>query len=231
MRRPNAAAARASPRTKATAERGRAGLRPAPAEGPRHRLRADAPRRFAAAPGSGAPSTRPGILIGSADPWSADCFRQRPAALADHGPALPLFSFFIRGGRPRNLSGRRAVLGGMFPPTARCARRPWVGATVFLIRGGRPRNLSRAGRWGWAGALSAMDGAKRGMQARGCCRPPTSPTARPTHGSSSKVSREGVSHVRRRRCQRPGTPTALNQHRHPPQHQPRRCSCRAYVAG
>ena len=51
--------------------------------------------------------------LGSADPWSAECFRQRPAALADHGSALPLFFFSYAGGGHRNLSGGRAVgLGG-----------------------------------------------------------------------------------------------------------------------
>ncbi len=70
---------------------------------------APTPRRFAAAPDSGAPSTRRvNGACGSAEPCSAECFRQRPAALADHGSALPLFSFLLRGGRPRNLSGGRA---------------------------------------------------------------------------------------------------------------------------
>src|SRR6188768_3393126 len=45
---------------------------------------APTPRRFAAAPDSGAPYTRRIIAICSADPWSAECSRQRPAALADH---------------------------------------------------------------------------------------------------------------------------------------------------
>jgi len=68
------------------------------------------PRRFAAAPDSWAPSTRRvNDACGSADPWSAECSRQRPAALADHGSALPLFSYLLRGWRPRNLSGGRAV--------------------------------------------------------------------------------------------------------------------------
>ncbi len=37
------------------------------------------------------------------------------------------------------------MLGGLFPPTARCARRPWVGATI-------PHLLAAAGaRQGWGG--------------------------------------------------------------------------------
>ncbi|MDR6093804.1 hypothetical protein QE373_001101 [Stenotrophomonas sp. SORGH_AS321] len=54
-----------------------------------------------------------------------------------------------------------------------------------------------AGRWGWAGALSAMDGAKRGPHGCGFCRPPTSPTARPQARSQrNAATREGGPPVR-----------------------------------
>ena len=101
---------------------------------------------------------------GSAAPCSADAFRQRPAALADHGSALPIRGLAdsalvaprrarrklpangplrsptmgrrYRYGASRILPWwRRAVLGGRFPPTARCARRPWIGATDTRPRG------------------------------------------------------------------------------------------------
>ena len=91
--------------------------------------------------------------------------------------------------------GRRRV------PAKSPLRSPTMGRRYrfpFFIRGGRPRNLSGAGRWGWAGALSAMDGAKRGTHGRSFCRPPTSPTARPQARNPlfAAAHREGVSPVR-----------------------------------
>ncbi|KIP87369.1 hypothetical protein SN15_02335, partial [Stenotrophomonas maltophilia] len=51
--------------------------------------------------------------FGSADPWSADLGEWGLMVSADHGSALPLFFFFIRGWRPRNLSwvGRGGYAG------------------------------------------------------------------------------------------------------------------------
>ncbi len=93
------------------------------------------------------------------------------------------------------------MVGGMFPPRARCARRPWVDATAFLLfsyAAGGHGNCQGAGRWGGAGALSAMDGAKRGPHGCGSCRPPQSPTARPQARNPlfAAARREGVSPVR-----------------------------------
>jgi len=51
---------------------------------------------------------------GSADPWSAECFRQRPATLADHGSALPLFFFHYVAGRARTVrAGREGLVGAL----------------------------------------------------------------------------------------------------------------------
>ncbi|PKH94281.1 hypothetical protein CXG43_18495 [Stenotrophomonas sp. Bg11-02] len=49
---------------------------------------------------------------------------------------------------------RSGLLAGRF-------RRPWVGATAGSMAA---MDLSKVGRGGLAGALSAMDGAKRGPQ-------------------------------------------------------------------
>ena len=132
------------------------------------------PRRFAAAPDSGAPSTRRfNEICGSADPWSAECSRQPPAALADHGSALPM------------PAGPMATM-----------------------------DLSKVGRGGLAGALSAMDGAKRGPHGGGSCRPPPTHPGPPTHGPSAAAVAVVVAAavaVAARFCGRraqPGTPPA-----------------------
>ena len=109
------------------------------------------PRRFAAAPDSGAPSTRRATgTSGSADPWSAGCSRQRSASLADHGSVLPILFFLYVAGRAQTV---------------------------------------RAGREGLVGALSAMDGAKRGPHGCGFCRPPPTPPARPGPTPVSRFQR------------------------------------------
>ena len=116
---------------------------------------APTPRRFAAAPDSGAPSTRWDTVIGSAEPCSAECFRERPAALADHGSALPLFLLFST----------------------------WRAA---------PESVRAKGGWGWTGALSAMDGAKRGPQDAASAVPrPTPATLRQLPAPALKPAARG----------------------------------------
>ena len=67
---------------------------------------------------------------------------------------------------------------------------------LFHYAGGGHRNLSWVGRWGCAGALSAMDGAKRGPHGCGLCRPPRSPTARPTSAAARTQLQLEPSHPR-----------------------------------
>jgi len=76
--------------------------------------------------------------------------------------------------------------------------------SLFSYAAGGHGTCQGAGRWGWAGALSAMDGAKRGPHGCGCCRPPHSPTARPQARNPlfAAVPREGVPPVRRRLLRR-----------------------------
>ena len=156
----------------------------------------------AALPTHPVPSSSGGL--GSADPWSADPWGNGGMDAADHGSALPLFSFSCAaGGKSFSANPFRPIFdrspAALVAPThgrrmrggmgADGFHRPGIGAAAFLFfsyAAGGHGTCQGAGRWGWAGALSAMDGAKRGTQGCGCCRPPPSPTARPTQGCASK---------------------------------------------
>ena len=117
----------------------------------------------AAAPDSGAPSTRRvNGACGSAEPCSAECFRQRPAALAEHGSALPM------------PAGPMATM-----------------------------DLSKVGRCGWAGALSAMDAAKRGRQDAALAGPRTAPPPGPSSAAALQPTARGSA---RSLTSRPPTP-------------------------
>ena len=96
------------------------------------------PRRFAAAPDSGAPYNRHAAAVAPTHGRRKPAEPHSPKS-ADHGSARP---------------------------KAACSM-----ATM---------DLSKVGRGGLAGALSAMDGAKRGPHGCGCCRPPQTHPAPPT---------------------------------------------------
>jgi len=80
----------------------------------------------------------------------------------------------------------------MSPPRARCARRPWVGATAFLFyyAAGGHGTCQGAGRWGWAGALSAMDGGSTSSHSRcrshALLRKPRAPSHQHPHPAASR---------------------------------------------
>ncbi|ROQ45817.1 hypothetical protein EDF77_0705 [Stenotrophomonas maltophilia] len=113
---------------------------------------------------------------------AASCGPRFAPSMALDTPANPPCPTFDRSMAAREPSvapthGRRTV------PANGPLRSPTMGRRYrfsFFLRGGPPPEPVRGvGRWGWAGALSAMDGAKRGPHGCSFCRPPTSPTARP----------------------------------------------------
>ena len=80
------------------------------------------------------------------------------------------------------------------PESGAAAKRRGVGASAMgpaVCAAKRGSDSANAMAW-----TRAMDGAKRGPHPCGFCRPPTSPTARPTQSCGSRATREGVSHVR-----------------------------------
>ena len=80
------------------------------------------------------------------------------------------------------------------PESGAAAKRRGVGASAMgpaVCAAKRGSDSANAMAW-----TRAMDGAKRGLHPCGFCRPPTSPTARPTQSCGSRATREGVSHVR-----------------------------------
>ena len=155
-------------------------------------LPAPTPRRCAAAPDSVAPSTRRfNEIYGSADPWSAECFRQRPAALADHGSALPRFLLAWRGAR--GLSGPGGGVGGGVERQGWRETRPAGAASVVPHQPLPPGPNHRTRTWRPTTRRSAVH-----PQARASDRPLQDQTLKRKCSTSPSCTRYSLPSRRRR---------------------------------